>query len=201
MDRAFVAARYVVAPMGPLADELVNLRGRVLSLGSGLSMIERYLAEVNPHLSFEGVDLDPAKVEVIDRTRPLSPRVSLHLGDATDLTHLVDAGESYDVVLICDAMHHFPTDRHRSVLRTAADLLTPGGSVIIKDLDTGPAWKFHWNRIHDRLVAGPEPIHCRAPAEMADLLQQEGLVVERAERIDHRLTPYAHYLIRATKPR
>ena len=200
VDRAFVAARYVVAPMGPLADEMQGLRGRVLSLGSGLSMLERYLAELNPLLSFEGIDLDPAKVEVIERTRSLSPRVSLRLGDATDLSHLVEAGERYEVVLVCDAMHHFPAERHASVLRTAADLLSPGGSVIVKDLDAGPAWKYHWNRIHDRLVAGPEPITCRPPAEMADLLRDAGLTVERADRTDHRLTPYAHYLIRATKP-
>lgn len=200
VDRAFVAARYVVAPMGPLADELSGLRGRVLSLGSGLSMLERYLAELNPDLTFEGVDLDPAKVEAIERTRHLSPRVSLLQGDATDLSPMVEAGERYDVVLICDAMHHFPADRHASVLETAADLLSPGGTVIVKDLDSGPRWKYHWNRIHDRLVAGPEPICCRPLAEMADLLREAGLVVERADRIDRRFTPYAHYLIRATKP-
>ena len=200
VDRAFVAARYVVAPMGPLADELRDRRGRVLSLGSGLSMLERYLAELNPDLTFEGVDLDPAKVEVIERTRALSPRVSLHLGDATDLVHLVEAGERYDVVLICDAMHHFPADRHASVLEAAAELTVPGGSVIVKDLDSGPPWKYHWNRIHDRLVASPEPICCRPLGEMADLLGAAGLVVERADRIDRRFTPYAHYLIRATKP-
>lgn len=199
VDRAFVAARYVVAPMGPLADELTGRHGRVLSLGSGLSMLERYLAELNPYLTFEGIDLDPAKVEVIERTRPLSPRVSLGLGDATELSSLKDSGERYEVVLICDAVHHFPADRHAAVLRDAADMLVPGGSVIVKDLDSTPRWKYHWNRIHDRLVAGPEPITCRPPAEMAAMLRDAGLTVERADRIDRRFTPYAHYIVRATK--
>ncbi len=220
--RAFVAARYVVAPMGPLAAEFRGRSGRVLSLGSGLSMLERYLAELEPGLHFDGVDLDPVKVELIARTLHRSPRVTLRLGDATRLDALggapapeatdeggttapdgaaaPDADTRYDVVLICDAMHHFPADVHGAVLRSVADLLRPGGTVVVKDLDAGPAWKYHWNRIHDRIVAGPEPIHCRPPAEMAGLLTDAGLVVERAERIDHALTPYAHYLIRATKP-
>jgi hypothetical protein len=86
------------------------------------------------------------------------------------------------------------------VLQTAAELTVPGGSVIVKDLDSGPPWKYHWNRVHDRLVAGPEPICCRPLDEVADLLGTAGLVVERADRIDRRFTPYAHYLIRATKP-
>ncbi len=222
--RAFVAARYVVAPMGPIAVEFRGRSGTVLSLGSGLSMLERYLAELEPGLRFDGIDLDPVKVELIARTRHLSPRVSLRLGDATRLSpadregngaedradhtatgvreddDAANGAEAYDIVLICDAMHHFPAEVHGDVLRSVAAVLRPGGTVLVKDLDAGPAWKYHWNRIHDRIVAGPEPIHCRPPAEMAALVTAAGLVVERADRIDHALTPYAHYLIRATKP-
>lgn len=194
--RAFVAARYVVAPLGPIAAEFRGLTGRVLSLGSGLSMLERYLAELEPGLEFEGIDLDEAKVDLIARTRSRSPRVSLIQGDATDLG---DA-HGYDVVLVCDAMHHFPADRHAHVARSVAAALKPGGVAIVKDLDAEPAWKYRWNRVHDRLVAGPEPIVCLGPADMAALFREAGLVVERADRIDHRFTPYAHYLLRARKP-
>jgi SAM-dependent methyltransferase len=194
-----VAARYVVAPMGPIAAEFAGFTGTVLSLGSGLSMLERYLVELEPGLSFEGIDLDPVKVELIARTRHSSPRVSLRQGDATRLDEVAD-GSRYDAVLICDAMHHFPAEVHADVLTSVAGVVRPGGVVVVKDLDAGPAWKFHWNRVHDRLVAGPEPIHCRPPAEMAGLLEAAGLEVERADRIDHTLTPYAHYLVRARKP-
>lgn len=197
--RAFVAARYVVAPMGPLATEFDGMTGTVLSLGSGLSMLERYIAELEPDLSFEGIDLDPVKVELIARTRHLSPRVALRQGDATRL----DTGASgrlYDAVLVCDALHHFPAEVHADVAASVASVVRPGGAVIVKDLDRGPAWKYRWNRLHDRVVAGPEPIHCRAPSEMAELMEEAGLVVERADRIDHTFTPYAHYLIRARKP-
>lgn len=194
--RAFVAARYVVAPMGPLAAELRGRSGLVLSLGSGLSMLERYLAELEPGLTFEGIDLDQVKVDLITQTRDASPRVSLVQGDATD----VDRAGRYDVVLVCDALHHFPAERHAEVARQVAANLKPGGTALVKDLDAGPTWKYRWNALHDRIVAGPEPVTCRTPAEVAALLADAGLVVERADRIDHRFTPYAHYLIRATKP-
>jgi 2-polyprenyl-3-methyl-5-hydroxy-6-metoxy-1,4-benzoquinol methylase len=194
--RAFVAARYVVAPLGTLAAELEGRTGRVLSLGSGLCMVERYLAELEPGLAFEGIDLDRTKVELLAATHARSPRVSLDHGDATDFHR----PERYDIVLVCDAFHHFPPERHAIVAAAVAEALVPGGVALVKDLDTGPAWKYHWNRIHDRLVAGPEPITCRSPAAMAALLTEAGLVVERAERTEHRLTPYAHYLVRARKP-
>lgn len=236
--RAFVAARYVVAPLGPIAEEFRGRSGRVLSLGSGLCMLERYVAELEPGLHFDGLDLDPAKVELIARTRHLSPRVGLSMGDATRLGRAAPAGPTaaisetgvddtdggdtdggdtggvpaagdagsedsdsrYDVVLICDAMHHFAADDHAEVIRSVTTRLRPGGTLVIKDLDSGPAWKYHWNRVHDRIVAGPDPIWCRPPAEMAALVTEAGLTVERAERIDHALTPYAHYLIRAVRP-
>ncbi len=194
--RAFVAARYVVAPMGVLADELHGLRGEVLSLGSGLCMLERYLAELEPALSFDGIDLDPVKVRLIDKTQARSPRVTLELGDAT----AIERPNRYDVVLACDAMHHFPADRHGEVVRSMAAALKPGGVAVVKDLDVAPRWKFHWNRVHDRIVAGPDPIWCRGPADMAALFETAGMEVEHARRIDGRLTPYAHYVLRARKP-
>lgn len=53
------------------------MEGSVVSLGSGLSMIERYLTELEPELWFEGIDCDPEKVTMIEQTRHRSPRVSL----------------------------------------------------------------------------------------------------------------------------
>ncbi|MGB3033990.1 MAG: class I SAM-dependent methyltransferase, partial [Candidatus Microthrix parvicella] len=178
VTRAFVVARFVVAPVGPLEAELRGRSGRVLSLGSGLCMLERYLAETNPDLSFVGVDLDETKVELIERTRERSPRVTLRLGDATT----IDEPAVYDTVLICDALHHFPAETHAGVARAVAAALVPGGQVLVKDLDVAPRWKYHWNRLHDRLVAGPEPIHCRPIGEMARIFEAAGLVVDEQRR-------------------
>ena len=194
--RAFVAARIVVAPLGPLGAEFEGLTGSVLSLGSGLSVVERYLAELEPDLTFEGVDLDQTKVDIIADTAARSPRVRLVYGDAT----VIERDQGYDVVLVCDALHHFPAERHGEVIEMVAGLLNPGGVALIKDLDDGPRWKYEWNRFHDRIVAGPEPITCRPPAEVAGLLEGAGLQVEKAERIEFALSPYAHYLVRARRP-
>lgn len=196
MTRAFVVARFVVAPVGPLEAELEGRSGRVLSLGSGLCMLERYLAERNPNLEFVGIDLDEAKVKLIAETRERSPRVTLKLGDAT----AIDEPAVYDTVLICDALHHFPAELHAKVAQSVAASLEPGGQVLVKDLDVAPRWKYHWNRLHDRLVAGPEPIHCRPIGEMAAIFEAAGLVVETRRRLDHALAPYAHYLIRLRRP-
>lgn len=194
--RAWVLARFVVAPLGPLAAEVQGLEGRMLSLGPGLCIIERYLCELNPQLRIEGVDLDPSRVDTIRSTGARSPRMTARLGDATDLHET----STYDAVLVCDAFHHFPAERHAPLAQAIARALKPGGVCIVKDLDVEPVWKERWNRLHDRLVAGPEPIRCRPPEELAKFFADAGMAVERAERTDHRLTPYAHYIIRARRP-
>jgi SAM-dependent methyltransferase len=196
VTRAFVAARLVVAPLGPLTEEARPLSGRVLSLGSGISIVERYLAEVNPELHIEGIDLDPRHVELIRATGHRSPRVTLRQGDATG----IEEPEVYDAVLVCDALHHFDPESHKPLAGAIAACLKPGGVCIVKDLDVAPRWKHGWNRWHDRIVAGPEPIYCRSPEEMAEVFAGAGLLPERVERTDHRFTPYAHYVVRARKP-
>jgi SAM-dependent methyltransferase len=192
---AYVAARLLVAPLGALGVELRSVSGRVLSLGSGLGVVERYLAEVHPGLDLVGVDLDPEKVDVVNRTRARCPRVELRHGDALQ----VEDG-SYDAVLLCDLLHHLDPEEQQRVAGVAFDRLRPGGVCIVKDLDVAPRWKHEWNRYHDRLVAGPEPIHCRPPGEAQRTFESAGLVGLSSGRIDRPWTPYAHYLMTLRRP-
>lgn len=193
--RAFVAARFLIAPLGPLVEETCELQGRMLSLGCGYGAIERYLTVLNPKLEIEGIDLDGRKVDLVNATATASPRFALSLGDATRLEHVLE----FQAVLVCDALHHFPAEAHEPLARAIAAALEPGGVCIVKDLDVLPRWKYRWNRLHDRIVAGPEPITCRAPAEVADLFAAAGFDVERVDRTDRRFTPYAHYVLRLRK--
>jgi SAM-dependent methyltransferase len=194
--RAYVAARICVAPLAVIGQELAEVRGRVLSLGCGAAVIERYVAELNPEVEVHGFDLDDRNIEVIERTRTRCPRVSVERHDITQL----DQPPINSAVLLSDVLHHLPPASHLALARAVEHALAPGGICVIKDLDAGPRWKNRWNRVHDRIVAGPEPIHCRPLDEMTALFGRVGLDVKRSERIDGPWTPYAHYLITLRKP-
>ena len=56
-------ARLVVAPLGPMDEELRALSGRVLSVGSGHTVVERYLAEINPNVEIVAYDLNAERIE------------------------------------------------------------------------------------------------------------------------------------------
>lgn len=192
---AYAVGRLVVAPLGPIAAEIARPETSVLSLGCGFGVVERYLVELEPSLQILGIDLDPLKISVTERTDARG-RVVVRQGDVTQL----DVDGTWDAVLICDLLHHIDPAHHRRTLQSAASSLAPGGVCLVKDLDVAPSWKRRWNAVHDRIVAGPEPITCRPPEAIAADLRAVGLEVEVVSRIDRRWEPYAHYVVRGRRP-
>lgn len=184
--RAFVGARLLLLPLRELEPELRRLDGRVLSLGAGYGVVERYLTALDDELVVEGIELDARRVAVAE-AHP-APRVTVRAGDVRDL-----AGAGYDAALAVDLLHHVPAHEHGALLAAVAGALRPGGVLVVKDIARTPRWQHAWNRLHDRLVAGPEPIHCREPAELAQIAAASGFgsaLYRRAGRFD----PYPHYV-------
>ena len=191
--RAFLLARLVNAPLGPLDDDLRALRGRVLALGAGYGLIERYVAEINHAVVIDGVELDESRVAVA----AASPAARVTVARA-DVRSLPEAG-TYSAALAIDILHHVPGEEHGGVASALFDSLEPGGVCLVKDIATRPRWTHAWNRTHDRLVAGPAPLHCRAPDEMAAVFEAAGFAITGVRRLSP-LSPYPHYLVRARRP-
>jgi cyclopropane fatty-acyl-phospholipid synthase-like methyltransferase len=194
--RAFLAARLAVVPLGAIDNELRQLEGRVLSLGCGHGVVERYLAELNPDVVVDGYELDASRVDAAARTATAAPRVTVACADVTELPELA----THDGALAIDVLHHVAPDAHVDIARALHRCLRPGGTLLVKDIDVRPAWKHRWNRLHDRLVAGADPIHCRGAEQMAAVLRAAGFEIAAVRRL-HRFGPYPHYLVNARRAR
>src|SRR3954451_11060267 len=92
--RAFLGARLLVLPLKPLADEFERLEGRVLGVGSGHGLLARFLAEVNPRVEVEGIDVDAERVAIARATEANAPRVRIRVADVRALA--ADAGGAAD---------------------------------------------------------------------------------------------------------
>jgi 2-polyprenyl-3-methyl-5-hydroxy-6-metoxy-1,4-benzoquinol methylase len=193
--RAFLLARLAVAPLGPMDRELRALRGRVLSVGCGYAVVDRYVAEVNRDILIDGYDLDARRVAAAQATMSSSPRVNVRVGDAL----AAEAGGGYDAVLVIDVLHHLPADSHAKVATDLYECLRPGGTCIVKEMATTPRYQYLWNRFHDRIVAGPEPIQCRSPEEMTAIIAGAGFEIVETRRLK-RLHIYPQYIVIATRP-
>jgi 2-polyprenyl-6-hydroxyphenyl methylase/3-demethylubiquinone-9 3-methyltransferase len=193
--RAFLAARLLVLPLSDLDRELRALRGRVLSLGAGYGILERYITEINLDVVIEGLEIDAARVRQTEAAGGLAERVIVREADVT----LLDEDGSFDAAMAVDVLHHIPAASHSAMAEALLRALRPGGTCLVKDIATTPAWQYRWNVMHDRLVAGPEPINCRDPQEMAEIFEGAGFVCEDVRRIG-RSTPYPHYLLVLRRP-
>jgi cyclopropane fatty-acyl-phospholipid synthase-like methyltransferase len=191
--RAFLAARLLVLPLRPLADELRQLRGRVLGVGSGHGLIARYAAELNPAIEVVGFDVDHGRVAVAQATEARSPRVQIRVGDIRSL----DERGQFDAAAAVDLMHHIAPVDHAAVAQALARAVKPGGLLLIKDIAPKPRWKHAVNRMHDRIVSG-EATTATEPAALGELFSKAGFRIERLERIAP-LSPYPHFILRARR--
>lgn len=191
--RAFLAARLLVLPLGALAEELRQVNGRVLSVGAGHGLLERFAAELNPGVTVTGLDLDAERAAVADATRRNAPRVEIRAQDVRSL----DEDGGYDAAIAIDLLHHVPTEDHAALAAALARAVKPGGTLLVKDIARTPNWKNAVNRLHDRIVAS-EATTGLEPEALAELFAEAGFRTERLERIAP-LSPYPHFILRARR--
>jgi 2-polyprenyl-3-methyl-5-hydroxy-6-metoxy-1,4-benzoquinol methylase len=191
--RAFLAARLLVLPLKPLAEELRRLEGRVLGVGSGHGLIARFAAELNPAIEIAGIDVDAARVAVAQATEANAPRVRIRLADVRAL----DSNGEFDAAAAVDLMHHVPARDHAAVAEALARAVRSGGTLLIKDIAPTPRWKHQINRLHDRLVSG-DATTAADPSSLAELFNAAGFDTERIDRVAP-LSPYPHFILRARR--
>lgn len=189
--RAFLAARLAALPLRPLAREFGELHGRVLSVGSGYGLNERWLAELNPGVTVEGSDVDEERVAVAAASEHRSPRVRLRLLDVREL----DERNAFDAAVAIDVLHHVPSADHEGITRALAGAVKPGGVVLVKDIAHTPRWQHAFNALHDRIVSAEATTFSREPEQMAALFEGAGFRTERCYRVAP-LSPYPHFILR-----
>jgi cyclopropane fatty-acyl-phospholipid synthase-like methyltransferase len=182
------------APLAGLDADVSRMRGRVLSVGCGFGVVERYMAMRNPNIEIVGYELEPGRVAAAAATQSAAPRVTIREADVTELG---DIG-TFDAALAMDVFHHLAPDRQSRLAKALARLVRPGGRVLVKDIATTPRWQHSFNALHDRLAVG-EVTHCRSPESMSALLADAALRVDGCQRIA-RFSPYPHYTVRAQVP-
>jgi cyclopropane fatty-acyl-phospholipid synthase-like methyltransferase len=194
--RAFLFARVLVAGLGPMEPGFARLDGRILSLGPGHGLVDRYLTEINPDVTVDGFDLDEERVARAIKTEERYPRVRIRVADVTTLEPEV----GYDGALAIDVIHHVPRATHPKIAGALLHALRPGGLLLVKDMATTPRRQYWWNRFHDRVVVGPEPIWCYSPDGMAHMLEEAGFEIDDVRRLNRPLGLYPHYMVIARKP-
>ncbi|HEX8646056.1 MAG TPA: class I SAM-dependent methyltransferase [Thermoleophilaceae bacterium] len=107
----------------------------VLELGCGTGWLTFQLARAGA-AAVTGVDSSPsqiARAKAAAEDLGLGDRVRLEIGDAGDLTR---STRRFDLVVMHAFLHHLTIAEIREALATAADLLRPGGRLVVLE----PMW-------------------------------------------------------------
>jgi 2-polyprenyl-3-methyl-5-hydroxy-6-metoxy-1,4-benzoquinol methylase len=160
-------ATRAVADLGPLGD--------VIDLGCGRGHLALYLLERGVAKSVRAFDWDEEKIALAKRAGE-----GLDASFATlDVRHA--EADPADTVLLIDVLHYLSTDAQDTLLARAADLVKPGGRLVVRDATAGAGWRsaftffVEWISMHIRFNVGERLSLRHMEREVVPILEKKGL--------------------------
>lgn len=181
--------RLMVFPIDWFEDLLNNLRGEALCLGCGYGVLETFVALSNCTLKITASDLDGKRIESANKAIRNVPNISFQVLDVTKMKEV----SQYDVVVFADLLHHLANGEQEKLLDILLGILKDGGTMVMKDVDVIPRWKYWWNYLHDYLMAG-QPLNYKSSEYYIDYLKKKNCKV-LLTRYSRWWLPYNHFAL------
>jgi ubiquinone/menaquinone biosynthesis C-methylase UbiE len=165
--------------------------GTVLDIGCGFGLFSLYYAQLFPAVRFRGLDLNGRRIAIAaEAARRLGlTNTSYAVGDARTLR--ATDGE-HAAAYMLDIVHHIPPETVEPLLGELYKTIRGGGRLIVKDVDTHPAYKRWFTHALDLLMSPRAAAHYWPAADLQALLQRIGFRVYRHLMVD--FLPYPHVL-------
>jgi cyclopropane fatty-acyl-phospholipid synthase-like methyltransferase len=196
--RAYARARFLILRQRFLDEigQYLPRSGDVLDLGCGFGLFSLYYAQILPDLRIHGIDLDARRIGIArEAARRLGLlNVEYAVGDARDFR----ARPEYAGAYMLDIVHHVEPEAVRPLLAELHATLAAGGCLVVKDVDTLPAYKRWFTHALDLLVSPGTPPHYWSAEALQAALEAAGFRVFRHSMVD--FLPYPHVLYVCRKP-
>ena len=171
----FVHWKMRTDPLFDQLDVVVPRRGHILDLGCGYGIASHWLSFYTDKRTFLGIDYDPDKIRVAQRTAPGHPRIQFEQRDILNWEY-----PACDVVLLLDVLHYWTPEKQHRVLRQARRALRPGGLLVLRDAassESSAHRRIHfWEKIattigHNKTEEG---LHFQTLTQMQDAVRLAG---------------------------
>ena len=196
--RTYSRARFLILRQRFLDEigQYLPRSGDVLDLGCGFGLFSLYYAQILPGLRFHGVDLDARRIGIArEAGRRLGlANVEYVVGDARGFR----ARGQYAGAYMLDIVHHVEPETVRPLFAELYAALAPDGCLLVKDVDTRPAYKRWFTHALDLLVSPGSPPRYWAAEALQGALENAGFRVFRHSMVD--FLPYPHVLYVCRKP-
>lgn len=122
---------------------------RILEIGCGDGSLVARLAECYPVAEILGIDVSPEPGRLFTGDRSRVSFRSIHTGD------LLEEGPApFDLVVICDVLHHVPPPERPAILADSRRLLAPGGMLVLKDWEPSRSLAHGLAKFSDTYISG-----------------------------------------------
>ncbi|HEU4579288.1 MAG TPA: class I SAM-dependent methyltransferase [Polyangiaceae bacterium] len=158
--------RSVFVDLDALVRQLASLEApaRILEVGCGEGQMTQRLAQAFPHAEIVAVDISPR----VGRLVP-APGPRVHFRCCTLAQLLGEGPAPFQLVTLCDVLHHVPPGEREALLSAVRELCAPGGRFVFKDWERRQT-PIHWAcAFSDRLITGDRVQYC-SRGELRDLL-------------------------------
>jgi 2-polyprenyl-6-hydroxyphenyl methylase/3-demethylubiquinone-9 3-methyltransferase len=138
---------------------------RILEVGSGDGLMAQRLFEVYPTARYVGIDV----VETAGRLYRGDPEWATFQNITVQDLH-AQAPQPFDLVLIADVMHHVPLEIRTQVLACAAELVRPGGHLVVKEFERNRGPYYYLTFAADRYLSGDRTVRFMTMTELHALV-------------------------------
>jgi 2-polyprenyl-6-hydroxyphenyl methylase/3-demethylubiquinone-9 3-methyltransferase len=148
-------------------DALAPIEGvrTIVEIGCGDGHLCEVLAAVFPEAGVLGIDIaeDPGRLYA-GRRRD----VEFRRQTAEDLAA---TGAVFDLVVLCDVIHHVSPEDQSSLVETAWEMVGPSGHLAVKDWVRGPDMASRFAYLSDRYITGDIPYFFESDAALDQLIE------------------------------
>lgn len=144
----------------------------LLEIGCGDGHLCQALAAAFPDAEVLGIDIaeNPGTLY-----RGRSEGVEFRQMPAEELA--MERAGQFDLVVLCDVLHHVPPGEREVLMDTARMLVAPGGHVAVKDWVAGRDLATVLAYLSDRFITGDRPRFFESEGELADLVMGDSAEV------------------------
>lgn len=150
-DNSFLTKLYIriklkICPLIKM-EPVFPREGKIIDLGCGNGLFPNILKLKSTNREITGFDLDYKKIRIAKKTEKDRSGIKFQTGNVVKMNY-----PEGDIISLIDVLYLIPFEAQEIILKKCHSALKRGGILIIKEMDTKPAWKYWFNLIQETVA-------------------------------------------------
>ncbi len=159
----------------------------ILEIGGGEGAMTEQLAAQFPNAQITSIDIAPTIGRLYRGDRSRVEFLQINIDEFA-----AQRSDTFDLIIICDVLHHIPWELHESILNTGKSLLSKGGNFIVKDWENRPTPINYLSYFLERYVTG-DKVAYKTRTQLVQLIEK--VFGKNSIRSEHRIRPWKNNIL------